>query len=69
MKDMEKENNNIELGNIKLTNVSPTDNAAVINHNTTTTTVDSNVIDIKHNMMNMVNIMNSMVGKLDTDGN
>jgi peroxiredoxin family protein len=67
MKPMEKSQNKIKLGNIKLNNIVSNENATVINHNTTTTTVDANVMDIKNNMMNMVNMMNSMVGKLEHD--
>lgn len=67
MKPMEKSQNKINLGNIKLNNIVSNENTTVINHNTTTTTVDANVMDIKSNMMNMVNMMNSMVGKLEHD--
>ena len=53
----------IHIGNIKLNNIVRNENTKTITQ--TSTNVDTNIGDIKNNMMDMVNMMNCMVGKLE----
>lgn len=53
----------IHIGNIKLNNIVRNENTKTITQ--TSTNVDTNIGDIKNNMMDMVNMMNNMVGKLE----
>jgi len=54
----------IHIGNIKLNNIVHNENTKTVTQ--TSTNVDTNIVDIKNNMMDMVNMMNCMVGKLET---